>query len=121
MSTFRRATCCTNVTRSPLPSWMGSRSWSTEALAFGTMCMLPFAQFVVQPDRTIFLQQVRTSNLLTFTTNAPENTSRHEARRPIPITDPEAHVTFWLSMRTDATDQIRTIYELVKEVTGKEQ
>ena len=83
--------------------------------------MLPFAQFVVQPDRTIFLQQVRTSNLLTFTTNAPENTSRHEARRPIPITDPEAHVTFWLSMRTDATDQIKTIYDLAKEIVGKEQ
>ena len=76
--------------------------------------MLPYAQFVIQPDRTIFLQQVRTSNLLTFTTNAPENTSRHESRKPIPITDPEAHATFWLCMRTDAAEHIQTIYSLVE-------
>jgi DNA-binding transcriptional LysR family regulator len=75
--------------------------------------MLPFAQFVTQPDRTIFLQQVRTSNLLTFTTNAPENTSRHESRRAVPITDPEAHVTFYLCMRTDAPQRIRDLFALV--------
>lgn len=79
--------------------------------------MLPFAQFVSQPDRTIFLQQVRTSNLLTFTTNAPENTSRHESRRAIPITDPEAHVTFYLCMRTDAPERVRTLFELAQETT----
>ena len=77
--------------------------------------MLPFAQFVTQPDRTIFLQQVRTSNLLTFTTNAPENTSRHESRRAIPITDTEAHATFWLCMRTDAPERVRTLFGLVEE------
>lgn len=75
--------------------------------------MLPFAQFVVQPDRTIFLQQVRTSNLLTFTTNAPENTSRHESRRAIPITDPEAHVTYYLCARNDASPHVRDIFALV--------
>ncbi|MBQ9007469.1 MAG: LysR family transcriptional regulator [Atopobiaceae bacterium] len=74
--------------------------------------MLPFAQFVTQPDRTIFLQQVRTSNLLTFTTNAPENTSRHESRRAIPITDPEAHATFMLCMRDDAPERVKTLFEL---------
>ena len=78
--------------------------------------MLPFAQFVSQPDRTIFLQQVRTSNLLTFTTNAPENTSRHESRRAIPITDPEAHVTFYLCMRADAPERVRTLFELAREI-----
>ena len=77
--------------------------------------MLPFAQFVTQPDRTIFLQQVRTSNLLTFTTNAPENTSRHESRRAIPITDPEAHVTFYLCMRTDAPDRVQSLFTLSGE------
>jgi DNA-binding transcriptional LysR family regulator len=77
--------------------------------------MLPFAQFVTQPDRTIFLQQVRTSNLLTFTTNAPENTSRHESRRAIPITNPEAHVTFYLCMRTDAPERMRALFDLVRD------
>ena len=74
--------------------------------------MLPFSQFVTQPDRTIFLQQVRTSSLLTFTTNAPENTSRHESRRPIPITDPEAHVTFYLCMRNDASERVQALFAL---------
>lgn len=77
--------------------------------------MLPFAQFVTQRDRTIFLQQVKTSDLLTFTTNAPENTSRYESRRAIPITDPEAHVTFKLCMREDAPENVRTVFDLVKE------
>ena len=77
--------------------------------------MLPFSQFVVQPDRTIFLQQIRTSNLLTFTTNAPENTSRHESRRAIPITDPEAHVTFWLCVRADASERLQTLFALAAE------
>ena len=80
--------------------------------------MLPFAQFVTQPDRTIFLQQVRTSNLLTFTTNAPENTSRHKSRRAIPITDAEAHATFWLCMRTDAPERVRLLFGLAEADEG---
>ena len=75
--------------------------------------MLPFAQFVTQPDRIIFLQQVRTSGLLTFTTNAPENTSGHESRKAIPIVDDEAHVTFWLSIRKDAPERLRALFDLV--------
>lgn len=75
--------------------------------------MLPRARFVTQPDRTIFLQQIRTSDLLTFTTNAPENTSSHESRKAIPITNPEAHVTFWLCMRTDAAEHVRSVFEFV--------
>ena len=82
---------------------------------------LPFAQFVTQPDRTIFLQQVRTSNLLTFTTNAPENTSRHESRRAIPITDPEAHATFWLCVRTDAPERVRALFELAGQAAEAER
>lgn len=73
--------------------------------------MLPSARFVTQPDRTIFLQQVRTSGLLTFTTNAPENTSAHESRRAIPIADPEAHVTFHLSIRADAPERVAEVFE----------
>ena len=80
--------------------------------------MLPFAQFVTQPDRTIFLQQVRTSNLLTFTTNAPENTSRHESRRAIPITDAEAHATFWLCVRNDAPERVRLLFGLAEADEG---
>ncbi|MBR3326077.1 MAG: LysR family transcriptional regulator [Atopobiaceae bacterium] len=79
--------------------------------------MLPFAQFVTQPDRTIFLQQVRTSDLLTFTTNAPENTSGHESRKAIPITNPEAHVTFWLCMRNDAPEHVQALFTLIQQAS----
>ena len=82
--------------------------------------MLPTARFVTQPDRTIFLQQVRTSDLLTFTTNAPENTSSHETRKPIPITDPEAHVTFWLNVRADASGHARELFEVVRQAAAQQ-
>ncbi|MDO4538059.1 MAG: LysR family transcriptional regulator [Coriobacteriales bacterium] len=81
--------------------------------------MLPNAQFVIQPDRTIFLQQLRTSKLLTFTTNAPENTSTHETRKPIPISDPEAHATFWLNARADAPEQVGIVFDLVRETNAE--
>ena len=79
--------------------------------------MLPYAQFVTQPDRTIFLQQVGSSDLLTFTTNAPENTSGHASRKAVPITDPEAHATFWLCMRADAPKNVRTIFDLIHDAS----
>ena len=82
--------------------------------------MLPSSQFVVQPDRIVFLQQVRTSDLLTFTTNAPENTSAHESRKPIPITDPEAHATFWLNARTDAPEHVSAVFGLVQAVADED-
>lgn len=75
--------------------------------------MMPHARFVIQNDRTIFLQQVRTSDLLTFTTNAPENTSGHESRRAIPITDDEAHATFWLCVRDDAATRVGALFDFV--------
>lgn len=76
---------------------------------------LPFAQFVVQSDRTIFLQQVRTSDLLTFTTNAPENTSGHESRKAIPIVDPEAHARFYLCMQKNAPNRVAAVFDLVRQ------
>lgn len=79
--------------------------------------MLPRARFVIQPDRTIFLQQMRTSDLLTFTTNVPENSSVHESRKAIPITDPEAHVTYWLNLRIDALGHVRSVFEYVHDAT----
>lgn len=83
--------------------------------------MLPHSHFVMQPDRIVFLQQVRTSDLLTFTTNAPENTSAHESRKAIPITDAEAHATFWLSMRTDAPAAVQEAFALVEAESDQQR
>jgi hypothetical protein len=57
--------------------------------------------------------------LLTFTTNAPENTSGHASRKAIPITDPEAHVTFRLCVRDDAPERVRALFELATGGTGR--
>lgn len=75
---------------------------------------LPHASFVLQPDRTIFLQQVSTSSLLTFTTNAPENNSKSSARVAIPLTDEEAHATYYLCVHEAAPERIRALFELVR-------
>ena len=77
--------------------------------------LMPHATFVMQPDRTIFLQQIRTSDLLGFTTNAPENTSGHESRVAIPITDPEAHVTYYLGVRAGAPDRVAALFDLTQQ------
>ncbi len=74
---------------------------------------LPHSSFVIQPDRTIFLQQVSTSDLMTFTTNAPENTSAHPSRVAIPITDAEAHVAYHLCVRNDAPGRISELFDLI--------
>lgn len=75
---------------------------------------LPNSSFVIQPDRTIFLQQAKTSDLMTFTTNAPENTSGHPSRVAIPITDADAHAPYYLCMREDAPDRIGDLFGLIQ-------
>ena len=66
------------------------------------------------------LTTLLTSQLLTFTTNAPENTSRHESRRAIPITDAEAHVTYHLCMRTDAQQHVSDLFALVRSYCAQQ-
>lgn len=76
---------------------------------------LPHASFVVQSDRTLFLQQVATTDLLSFATDAsrPE-TSRDAHRHTIPLVDEAARVTFYLSVRSDADERIKGLFRLVE-------
>ena len=58
------------------------------------------ADFIVQPDREIFAQMVRSSPHLAFTTDAVAFMRDPAARRvAVPITDASAYATFYLSMR----------------------
>lgn len=82
---------------------------------------MPHTTFVIQPDRTIFLQQISTSDLLTFTTNAPENTSGHPSRVAIPIIDEDAHVTYYLCMREEAPERMQALFELLERRIATEE
>ncbi len=59
------------------------------------------AEFIVQPNREIFTQMVRSSTYLAFTTDAVAFMRDPSAGRvAVPITDPSAYATFYLTMRT---------------------
>lgn len=70
---------------------------------------LPNSQLIVQKDRTVFLQLLETTELLGFTTDAPENAGAAGGRVAVPITDAQAHATFFLSCRGDAAERVREI------------
>lgn len=81
------------------------------------MCneQMPHAQVIVQKDRTVFTQLVKSTNLLCFTTDAPENAGTFDNRVRVPIIDGAAHATFFLNARTDATDQVNQIMDWVRQ------
>lgn len=75
---------------------------------------LPHSQVIVQKDRMVFMQLVQSSDLLCFTTDAPENASVAANRVRVPIVDAEAHATFFLNARTDAPQQVARIMDWVR-------
>lgn len=59
---------------------------------------MPASKFLVQTDRFAFEELIRTSSLPCFTTNLVKDTQSLLAdRTKIPVTDPEANVTYYLS------------------------
>ena len=65
---------------------------------------LPHATFAGQDDRMVFTQLARTTPHCTFVTDAPymEN-NPVPGRTVVPLEDSEAHVTFYLVARANAT------------------
>ena len=78
---------------------------------------LPKSQFIIQPDRTVFHQQLENTDLLAFATDAPENTAEFPGRARIPIEDDEAHKTFYLCVRKDAPKLAQEIFERIASLT----
>lgn len=74
---------------------------------------LPTSQFIIQPDRTVFLQLLESTDLLAFTTDAPENTVELSGRVRVPIEDDEAHKTFYLCTRRDASNLAQEIFKRI--------
>lgn len=79
---------------------------------------LPHSQMILQKDRNVFMQLVRSTNLLCFTTNAPENAPASVDRVSVPIVDGDAHATFFLTAHADAPEQVLHIMDWVDEQQG---
>lgn len=75
----------------------------------------PHSEVIVQKDRNVFLQLVKSSSLLCFTTDIPENDTPFPERVAIPIVDADAHATFFLSMMTDAPDEDRQLFRWIRD------
>lgn len=75
---------------------------------------MPNARVVIQHDREVFSQLVRTSNLLSFTTDAPRNSRPVPGRVAVPLTDASASATFYLVTRREASQQVVEMAEWVE-------
>lgn len=88
--------------------------------------MTPHSSLLVQEDREVWRQTMRTSDMLGFASDAPilmrpDIKSDPEAaeveRVRIPIVDPEAHLTFYLCAQRDAKqDVVAKIMQLAAEL-----
>jgi DNA-binding transcriptional LysR family regulator len=73
----------------------------------------PHSQIVEQADRTVFAQLDRTTELISFVTNHTIGARAGHGRVPVPISDADAHATFYLSTLTDVPVRVGEIYEWV--------
>ena len=72
-------------------------------------------QSIVQRDREVFEQLVCSSDILCFTTDAPQNRNHSEGRVAVPISDAGAHATFFLVTLKGAPESISQIADWVQE------
>lgn len=77
---------------------------------------LPHSQIIIQKDRNVFTQLVQSTDLLCFTTEAPENAVITKGRVNVAISDGAAHATFFLNARTDASNAIQQIMGAAAEL-----
>lgn len=74
---------------------------------------LPHSHFVVQEDRAVSEQLVRSSSLPYFVTDAPSLSSPVEGRTVVPIHDPMARAAFHLLVRPDGRREAEDIFDWV--------
>ena len=76
---------------------------------------IPDVHSIAQRDREVFLQLVASSDILCFTTDAPQNRNAVPGRVVVPISDAEAHATFYLVALTGASVRVREIIAWVRD------
>lgn len=79
---------------------------------------IPGVQAIVQRDREVFMQLVRSSNLLCFTTDAPQNAGEVPGRVRVPISDASAHATFYIVTLKEAPERVCEIADWMKRNAG---
>ena len=76
---------------------------------------IPDVHSIVQRDREVFTQLVDSSDIPCFTTDAPQNSNHAKGRVEVPLSDADAHATFYLVALKEATLRV---YELLRWVRG---
>ena len=71
---------------------------------------MPKSTFLVQEMRDVYLELAKTSQVAVFVSDIGVANAAADGRVVIPITDDEAHPTFWLLMRNDARDEVRELF-----------
>lgn len=78
---------------------------------------IPDVHSIVQRDREVFMQLIASSEILHFTTDAPQNSSRIPGRVAVPIVDASAHATFFLVALKAAPARVCEIVDWVKKAS----
>lgn len=81
---------------------------------------MPSAQIVEQTDRNVFDRMVETTKLLSFVTDVTQKMRWGEGRVAVPITDAEAHATFYLTVISDAPARVQDIFDWVERSVAQE-
>lgn len=76
---------------------------------------IPDVHSIVQRDREVFTQLVDSSDMLCFTTDAPQNSNHARGRVEVPLSDASAHATFFLVALRQNSERVREIVDWVKE------
>ena len=72
------------------------------------------SRFVTQEDRTVFLQLAKTTDLLFFVSDAPQNNMDEiEGKVVVPLRDAAAHATFYLLTGTAARPEAQAAFDWV--------
>ncbi|MDO4242459.1 MAG: substrate-binding domain-containing protein [Actinomyces sp.] len=79
---------------------------------------IPDARFIIQSDVEVFFQTVRTSDLLCFTTDAPQHRGRVEGRVAVPISDASARAAFYLVSLVDAPSRVTEVVDWMAASQG---
>ncbi|MGI6754721.1 MAG: LysR family transcriptional regulator [Atopobiaceae bacterium] len=76
---------------------------------------MPLSRLVVQEDREVFMQMLVSSDLFAFTSDAPQNAAPVPDRVRVPISDADAHATYFLAAAEGAGRRVEEIFDWVSQ------
>ena len=79
---------------------------------------LPGSQFIIQRDQRVFRQLMGSTDVCGFATQESGGALVDYGRVAVPITDVEAHVTFFLNVLEDVPERVSRAYDAVRKLEG---